>query len=1199
MLKRYYIYIILQLFAFYAFPQNAVESIPYGTNSGDPGFTYGLNSRDIISGLPYHFIQNDSLTLNFSPNAVQNNEIGSRQLGSIMDLVLKNTNRDNIDWTMFLFSNTPIVDFSDNSKVMGIDSVRLFTSDSSYNIFGFAKYNTQLKINIKYKLLPNCPIVKIKVNLINKSLSTIVGNWGYFVDPEEPTQENTFIPGKGTNLGIVNSGWTSNFIYSGINGNLKSNFQNHALAWVKNTPNKLIGYSYSFGIDYDINLKSTDSIYTEFYQITAVANKYYPNGAISCVTNWIDKLYDFDPDLALNYQVVAGKVEGTDNTNIKDAYVRLYKDINTLVAEVKTNELGEYKLIVPKLSLNTIYVVSSEKIGYFKQTRKFQIKSRKPINIDFLNKDKQALKVAMVDASFTKIIKSTGLVSSTSGDLILENNYFVMALSSKSTMPNSFIKKGTVLDFYIKGQELDLVDWLKISKISSKFDTLDAWWKNDETWIDTIYIAEKSSNRVIVKSEGKLVRGFQSGIPKSYETIVEFEDTALIINNKIKIINEYILEADLDYITVNTTISNTSTDTNTIYFGDIVKLGGGNERSYVPGIGEISSDFGSSSEFLKTPIQPWFANYSKYNVSYGIIYNENPDYVYAVKRWGSSVYKYILQPNKSIQVNRNVSIAVNNTNNLFRQKAIYNIYKSLAKNKSNFIANVSFSRKQLFKNDTLKVTVKYYNFTSKDISLYSKIEHPNIFKSISTQKTTVLIPKNDSVIINLYYVAISGGKANYIFNYQEANKYLFQESYQIFVNGPGWFRGDNHTHSTFSDGGSTIETNVIYARDFGLSFLTATDHNTMNHVPEINRLSLIYKDIILMSGEEVTTSRGHCLAYNINTLVPWNLSNYNEQNIIDSVKRQSNSFGGAFSYIAHPNDPIYNWKNLNILNLRGLEVWNSYNLDFNFKDVESRKSFAQWDSLNNIGRKLFGIANSDAHSAINVGANFIVAKLDTFSKQEVINVLRDKGTFYGSNGPELSFKIKEVEMGGTLYINSEVENVYCKLSAKSNSEDNIKEIRLIKNGQILMSWNPNSTSFNSKFILQISSSDFYRIEVDCGSGYAFSNPIWVSQNLISQNSSLKLNDNLSSNEMSITSNNLTIHPNPANSKFQILGLSTGLTYHYSIKTLQGKIVKSGLVSEINSSINLNDINADIYILHINPESDNSAIKRMLVIVKKD
>jgi predicted neuraminidase len=190
-------------------------------------------------------------------------------------------------------------------------------------------------------------------------------------------------------------------------------------------------------------------------------------------------------------------------------------------------------------------------------------------------------------------------------------------------------------------------------------------------------------------------------------------------------------------------------------------------------------------------------------------------------------------------------------------------------------------------------------------------------------------------------------------------------------------------------------------------------------------------------------------------------------------------------------------------------------------------------------------------------------------------------------------------MGGTLYINSEVENVYCKLSAKSNSEDNIKEIRLIKNGQILMSWNPNSTSFNSKFILQISSSDFYRIEVDCGSGYAFSNPIWVSQNLISQNSSLKLNDNLSSNEMSITSNNLTIHPNPANSKFQILGLSTGLTYHYSIKTLQGKIVKSGLVSEINSSINLNDINADIYILHINPESDNSAIKRMLVIVKKD
>lgn len=1199
MLKRYYIYIILQLFAFYAFPQNAVESIHYGTNSGDPGFTYGLNSRDIINALPYHFIQNDSLTLNFSPNAVQNNEIGSRQLGSIMDLVLKSTNRDNIDWTMFLFSNTPIVDFFDNSKVMGIDSVRIYTSDSSYNIFGFAKYNTQLKINIKYKLLPNCPIVKIKVKLINKSYSTIVGNWGYFVDPEEPTQENTFIPGKGTNFGIVNSGWTSNFIYSGITGNLKSNFQNHALAWVKDSPNKLIGYSYSFGIDYDINLKSRDSIQTEFYQITAVANKNYPNGAISCVTNWIDKLYEYDSDLALNYQVVEGKVEGNDNTNIKDAYVRLYKDINTLVAEGKTNEFGEYKLVVPKLTLNTIYIVSAERIGYIKQSRKFQLKSKKILNIDFLNKDKLALKVALLDASFTKNIKSEGLTSSTNGDLILENNNIVMALSAKNKMPNSLTKKGTILDFYIKGQNFDLVDWLKISKISSDFDTLDSWWQKDNVWIDTIYIAEKNNNRVVVKTEGILTRDINSGAIKSYEELIDLEGTTFVVNNRIKITNEYIIQPNQNYITVRTSIANSSQDTNIIYFGDILKLGGGNEKSYVPGTGEISSDFGNSSAFLNVPTQPWFASYGKYNVSYGIIYNEIPNYMYAIRRWGSSVFKLKINPNSSTTLTRIVTASVNNTNNLFRQKGIYNVYKSLAKSRSNFIANVSFSKNTLVKNDTLKVTVKYYNFTSSDINLYSKIDHPAIFRAVSVQKNNIFIPKNDSVIVMLYFIATAGGKSNFIFNYQELDKYLFQENYQIFVNSPGWFRGDNHTHSLFSDGGSSIETNVLFARDLGLSFLTATDHNTIAHFGEITRLEGIYNDIILMAGEEVTTSKGHCLAFNINTVVPWNLTTYTEQYIIDSINRQNNSYGKAFAYIAHPNDPIYNWENLNINNLKGLEVWNSYNLDFNFKDNESRKSFAQWDSLNNTGRKLFGIANSDAHSAINVGANFIVAKLDTFSKQEVINVLRDKGTFYGSNGPELSFKINEVEMGGTLYINNEVENVYCKLSAKSNSEDNIKEIRLIKNGQILMSWNPNSTLFNLKFILQISSSDFYRIEVDCGSGYAFSNPIWISQNLISQNPSLKLNDNFSTNESSIENNSLIINPNPANAEFQILGLYPNLTYHYSLKTLQGKIVKSGLVSEINSSINLNDVNADIYILHVNPEDDNSAIKRMLVIVKKD
>lgn len=1200
MFRKYYLYIIFQLLGFCVIAQNKVDRIPYGTSNVDPGYSYALNSRDIIGGLQYSFLQNDSLTLNFSPNAVQNNEIGSRQIGSIMDMVLKSTNRDNIDWTMFLFSNTPIVEFSDNSKTMFVDSVKLMTTDTSYNIYGYAKFNNQLKISIKIKLLPNSPIVKIKVKLKNKSNSTIVGNWGYVLDPEEPTQENSYIPGKGTNYGIVSSGWTSNYVYSGILGNGKSTFQNHAIAWIKNVPNKLYGFSYSFGINYDINLKSQDSTLIEFYQLTAVANKTYPNGAVSCITNWTDKLYDYDPELAINYQIVAGKVEGADNTNVRDAYVRLYKDINTLVAEVKTNEIGEYKLIVPKLTLNTIYVVTAEKIGYLKQSRKFQLKSKKPLNIDFLIKDKLALKVALVDASFTKNIKSEGLLTSTNGDLILENNFFVMAISAKQNMPNSLSKKGTILDFYNKTQELDLVDWIKISKISSSFDTLDSWWQNDNVWIDTIYISEKYLNKVVVKTEGKLTRSLASGPLKNYEYIIELADTSLVINTKVKVINEYTLEAYQKYVSVKTSIINSSTDTNSIYFGDIVKLGGGNEKSYVPGVGEISGDFGQSRDFLNSPIQPWFANYTKYSVSYGIIYNDKPDNVYAVKRWGASVSQYKVEPNSSLIINRNIVIAVNNTNNLFRQKAIYNVYKSLAKSKSNFVANVFFSKKMLMKSDTLVVTIKYYNFTPSDVILNASIENPPIFRAISVQKNNVFIPKNDSVIVKLYYVAIAGGKSNFIFNYQEQNKYLFQENYQIFVNGPGWFRGDNHTHSTFSDGINSLEENVKYARDLGLSFLTATDHNTTTHFNEINRLSGIYKDMVLMAGEEITTSRGHCLAYNINTLVPWNLSIYTEQNIIDSVNRQHNSFGKAFAYIAHPNDPIYNWKNLNLNNLKGLEVWNSYNLEFNFKDSESKKSFAQWDSLNSIGMKLFGIANSDAHNSITVGANYIVAKLDTFSKQEVLKVLRDKGCFYGSNGPELDFTIDGVEMGGTVNIPMVSENLFCKIYANSNSDDLIREVRLIRNGQVIETWNPNSKSILVKQVLPALAEDFYRIEVDCGNGYAFSNPIWINQNLISPNSSLNNSNKDSSIAISVFEKSvLSINPNPANSEFEVLGLIPDVKYHYSLKTLQGRTISAGELSDANNTIQLNDITSDIYILHVYPEMETTAIKRLLVVVKKD
>ncbi len=1196
---QYYFIIIFQCIALSVFSQNAIDRIPFGTSNIDPGYSYGLNSRDIVVGSTYSFLQNDSITLNFSPNAVQNNEIGSRQIGSIMDIILKSTNRDNLDWTMFLFSNAPIVDFSDNSKVMGVDSVRLMSSDSSFNIYGYAKYNTQLKINIKLKLLPNSPVVKIKVKLKNKSQSTINGNWGYFVDPEEPTQENTFIPGKGTNFGIVSSGWTSNYIYSGISGSLKSNFQNHALAWIKNVPNKLIGYSYSFGIDYDISIKAQDSSVIEFYQITAVANKSYPNGAISCVTNWIDKLYDLDPDLSANYQIVSGKVEGTDYTNVKDAFIRVYKDINTLIAEGKTNEFGEYKLIVPKLSLNKIYVVTAEKLGYIKQSRKFELKTRKPLNVDFLNKDKLALKVANVDASFTKNIKAEGILSSSTGDLVLENNFLVMAISSKSKMPNSLTKKGNILDFYIKGQEIDLIDWIKLSKISTSFDTLDAWWQNDNEWIDTIYISEKYINRVVVRTEGRLTRSLNSGPIKSYEKLQEVEDSVLIFNDKFKIINEYTLDAGAKYVVVKSTLQNLSSDTTSLFFGDILKLGGGNEKSYVPGVGEISSDFGNSSDFLNTPIQPWFANYGKYNVSYGVIYNDLPEKTYAVRRWGSSVFNLKINPNSSITISRNVATSANNTNNLFRQKSIYNVYKSLVKSRSNFVANVFLSRRQLLKNDTLKVTVKYYNFTGNDVSLYSKIEHPSIFRAISNQKNDISIPKHDSLIVNLYYVATAGGKSNFIFNYQEQNQYLFQENYQVFVNAPGWFRGDNHTHSTFSDGTNSIEENVRYARDLGLSFITATDHNTITHFSEVNRLSNLYKDMVIMGGDEITTSRGHCLAYNINTVVPWNLTQYTEQKIIDSVNKQTNSLGRAFAYIAHPNDPNYNWRNLNLTNLRGLEVWNSYNLDFNFKDKESLKTFAQWDSLNILGRKLFGIANSDAHSSINVGANFIVAKLDTFSRQEVIKVLRDKGTFYGSNGPELDFTIDGVEMGGTVYMPYDAGSLFCKISANSNSEDLIREVRLIRNGQIIESWNPNSKTFLTKQTLQGLTDDFYRIEIDCGNGFAFSNPIWISQNVLAPNSSTSNNKD-SLNQVSLIEKSvLSISPNPASDYLDVFGLVPEIDYHYIIKTLQGKTISVGEVSERNSRIELNDVQSDIYILNVYPERDATAVKRLLIVVKKD
>lgn len=76
--------------------------------------------------------------------------------------------------------------------------------------------------------------------------------------------------------------------------------------------------------------------------------------------------------------------------------------------------------------------------------------------------------------------------------------------------------------------------------------------------------------------------------------------------------------------------------------------------------------------------------------------------------------------------------------------------------------------------------------------------------------------------------------------------------------GPGWYRGDNHLHTVYSDGKRTPEEVAAGARAAGLNFMSTTDHNTSSSHGVWGPLA--GDDLLILTGEEITTRNGHVLA---------------------------------------------------------------------------------------------------------------------------------------------------------------------------------------------------------------------------------------------------------------------------------------------------------------------------------------------------
>ena len=199
----------------------------------------------------------------------------------------------------------------------------------------------------------------------------------------------------------------------------------------------------------------------------------------------------------------------------------------------------------------------------------------------------------------------------------------------------------------------------------------------------------------------------------------------------------------------------------------------------------------------------------------------------------------------------------------------------------------------------------------------------------------------------------------------------------------GWYRGDLHTHSVYSDGQWTPAQLVEQAQAEGLDFLGTSDHNTNAATRVFGRY--VPEGFLVVSGEEVTTRNGHWLATGTTpgTWVDWRYRAQDHQ--LRRFARLTHDRGGV-AIAAHPFVPVpgTRWDFSHTYKpMDAVEVWNGPWSFYNERAVET------WHRQLVGGHYVPAVGNSDSHHPGQVvGLPQTVYRADSLSTAAIMAAVR-------------------------------------------------------------------------------------------------------------------------------------------------------------------------------------------------------------------
>ena len=171
----------------------------------------------------------------------------------------------------------------------------------------------------------------------------------------------------------------------------------------------------------------------------------------------------------------------------------------------------------------------------------------------------------------------------------------------------------------------------------------------------------------------------------------------------------------------------------------------------------------------------------------------------------------------------------------------------------------------------------------------------------------------------------------------------------------GYYQGDSHMHSTFSDGKQTPEEVAYHCRCEGLQWAFLTDHNGVQGHAAFQ--SQAAPGFLPLGGDEVTTAKGHILALGVTTRISPDVSHGADD--CRRIFREIHDQGGV-AILAHPTAPFMGYRSWEVEGYDGLEILNGSLPPYGgmFDALQAR---TRWHRLLSEGKRLPALGDSDNH----------------------------------------------------------------------------------------------------------------------------------------------------------------------------------------------------------------------------------------------